>query len=903
MTANEIRKKFLEFFAAKGHRIVESDSLVPKDDPTVLFTSAGMNQFKKQFLGMVSDFRTAATCQKCLRTDDLDKVGKTAFHHTFFEMLGNFSFGDYFKEEAIPWAWEFLTAELKIPAEKLWVSVYTEDEEAYAIWKDIKIPERRIIKLGDKENFWPSEAKTKGPNGPCGPCSEIFYDYGDKIGCGKPDCTPACDCGRFSEIWNLVFTQFNRQEVDVVVSTDGPASAIGRVSGPAILLPLPSKNIDTGMGLERLVAVMQGKLNNFETDLFTSIIESIIKEAGHLKGRPTKEWLVSSGRALADHLRAIVFAISDGVMPSNEERGYVVRKLIRRCAMLIKEIEIHKPFLYKLVPAVVEVMKEPYPELVRKREDIAQIVKREEEAFEKVLKEKEPQIIEEIKSIAEKVKDKKILGEELGKLAFKAYDSLGVPLELFQSFLQDLQLTAASGTTFNALMADQKSRSKAASGMSGDVFTGPALKLNLKPTEFVGYDSFASGARILKIIVGNAEVNEIKTGQEAKIILDKTPFYAEGGGQVGDTGAISKAVSRIEVSDTQRIEKVMVHIGRVAEGSFKVGDEIQANVDKERRLSIARNHTATHLLQAALRKVLGEHVQQQGSLVSEEKLRFDFTHFKDINQEQLSRIEELVNENIRSNDSLSAKEMPLEQAKQAGALAFFAEKYDDKVKVVSVGDYSAELCGGTHLSATGQIGIFKITSESAIAQGIRRIEAVTGLTAYRLTAKRGALIEELTQNLKVTEDKIIPQVQKLNAALKDLNKKLNEAKLESFKKSIPEIIADCQEINGVKIAVRKFSDCDFDFLRLATDLLRPALKSGVAVLGSVMEGKVFLVVGLTDDRIKDKWDASEIIKEIAQIVGGTGGGRPQLAQAGGNDPSQLDAALKAVAGIIKQKYS
>ncbi|MDP3143329.1 MAG: alanine--tRNA ligase [Candidatus Omnitrophota bacterium] len=884
MTANEIRQKFLKFFESKGHKIVASDSLVPADDPTVLFTPAGMNQFKKQFLGKVSDFRRAATCQKCLRTDDLDKVGKTAFHHTFFEMLGNFSFGDYFKEEAISWAWEFLTKESKIPADKLWVSVYTGDDEAYSIWKDkIKIPEERIIKLGDKENFWPSEAKTKGPNGPCGPCSEIFFDYGKKVGCGKAACTPACDCGRFSEVWNLVFTQFNRKE------------------GGA-LEPLPKKNIDTGMGLERLVAVMQGKLNNFETDLFVPISQSLMKEAEHLKAKVTKDWQATSGRQLVDHLRAIVFAISDGVMPSNEERGYVVRKLIRICTMLSKGIGINKPLLYKLVPAVAEVMKESYPELVKKREDIAQIIKREEEAFEKILKEREPQIIEEIKSLSEKVQDKKLLSEELGKLAFKAYDTLGVPIDLFQAWTKELDLPFASGATINVLMSEQKNRSKAASPMVGDVFSSSVMKLDLPVTEFVGYEVYNASAKILKIIQDATEVKEIKSGQEAKVILDKTPFYAEGGGQVGDTGTIIKEGAKIEVLDTQRIEKIIVHVSRVKEGSFKVGDRVQAMVDIERRLAIARNHTATHILQAVLRKVLGEHVQQQGSLVTQDKLRFDFTHFKDINKEQLNRIEELVNENIRRNDGLTSCEMSLEEAKKKGALAFFAEKYSERVKVVTVADYSAELCGGIHLSATGQIGLFKITSESAIAQGIRRIEAVTGQAAYQLISKREELLQDLAQALKVPEDKIVSQVQKLNVGLKELNKKLNDAKMEALKGSVTRIIEDSTKIGDVIIITQRFSDCEFDFLRNAVDLLKTKAKSAAIILGSTQMDKAFLVVSLTDDLVKNKWDSSEIIKEIAKIVGGTGGGRPQLAQAGGNIPAKLTEALNSAKEIIKNKY-
>lgn len=884
MTANELRKSFLDFFAAKGHRIVESDSLVPKEDPTVLFTSAGMSQFKKHFLGLVTDFKRAASCQECLRTDDLDKVGKTAFHHTFFEMLGNFSFGDYFKEEAILWAWEYLTTVLKIPENKLWVSVYIEDEEAFRIWKEkVRITLQRIVKLGDKENFWPSQAKAKGPNGPCGPCSEIFFDYGKDIGCKKPDCSPACSCGRFSEVWNLVFTQFNRK--------DGGQ-----------LEPLPSKNIDTGMGLERLTAVMQGVLNNFDTDLFAPILNSITKELKTLNGKVPPEWLLTSGRALADHIRAVVFAVSDGVMPSNEERGYVVRKLIRRSAMLARETGVRKPFLYKLVASVAEVMQQPYPEVLKKREDIAQIVKREEEAFEKVLKEEIPSLKEKILAAGEKIKETDSLADELGRIAFASYDTSGVPFAITESLAGELKLPSPSIAVFNNLMAGQKNRSRQASSMSGEVFATGALKLDLKATEFLGYHSLDCGAKILKIIQGQSGKNEISVPGEAKVILDRTPFYAEGGGQVGDTGVIVKAGAKMEVMDTRKMEKIFIHSCRVTEATFKINDEVRVVVDKERRLSIARNHTATHLLQSALRKVLGEHVQQQGSLVSDEKLRFDFTHFKDIDKEQLYRIEELVNEYIRGNDALAVKEMAVADARQAGALAYFAEKYEAMVRVVSVGDYSAELCAGTHLAATGQIGIFKIISESAIAQGIRRIEAVTGLTAYQRMREKEELLDSIAQSLKVPEDKIAAQLQKMNAKIKELNKKLADSKLIVLKNSLPDLLGKAQTVAGARVAVEKFSDADFDFLRLAADLLRSNLKSGAIILGSVFEDKALLVVVITEDLTQRGWDAGRIIKEIAKLVGGTGGGRPQMAQAGGSQTLRLDEALSSAKGIISSLY-
>ncbi|MDD2654043.1 MAG: alanine--tRNA ligase, partial [Candidatus Omnitrophica bacterium] len=694
MKADLLRKKFLEFFAGKKHKIVVSDSLVPAGDPTVLFTSAGMNQFKKQFLGQITDFRRAASSQKCLRTDDLDKVGQTPFHHTFFEMLGNFSFGDYFKKEAIAWAWEFLTEWLKIPQDKLWVSVYKEDDEAYQIWlKDIKIGKDKIVKLGDKENFWPSEAKQKGPNGPCGPCSEIFYDYGKDIGCGKKDCDPACSCGRFAEIWNLVFTQFNRKE-------------------GGSLEPLPNRNIDTGMGLERLAAVMQGVKSNFETDLFEPIVKEIVKEAGR---SPNLKIVY----VVADHIRAMSFAILDGVLPSNDNRGYVVRKLIRRGVNNCRQIGIKKAFLYKLVSVVSEVMKEPYPELLDRRENIAAIIKREEESFWNVLKETEPKMISSFELFRKELKSTSELAKKVAEFAFELHDTYGYPKEMTQNFAKDNNVPFDE-KYFDVLMQEQKQRSKSASSMAGDVFVDAEIKGDLEATEFVGYETMEEKSKILKIF--DQENNEVKTTKglkTAKIILDKTPFYAESGGQICDKGIISQDKdAKLEVIDVKKIHQSIIHICSSIKGEFKVGDKVNAEVDIERRLAIARNHTATHLLQAALRKVLGEHVQQQGSLVAEDRLRFDFTHFKQLTKEELSRVEELVNEYIINNDALKVEEKSTTQAKKEGALAFFAEKYADKSRVVKIGAHSKELCGGTHLKATGQIGLFKILSEGSVAQGI-----------------------------------------------------------------------------------------------------------------------------------------------------------------------------------------
>ncbi|MCX5713813.1 MAG: alanine--tRNA ligase [Candidatus Omnitrophica bacterium] len=869
MNTDILRKKFLDFFKSKKHRIVESDSLVPKDDLTVLFTPAGMNQFKKEFLGSVSGFRRAATSQRCLRTDDLEKVGHTSGHHTFFEMLGNFSFGDYFKKEAIAWAWEFLIEELRVSPQKLWVSVYKEDDEAYAIWKDIiKIPAEKIVRLGDKENFWPSEAKAKGPNGPCGPCSEIFFDFGKGVGCAKPDCTPACNCGRFVEIWNLVFTQFNRKE-------------------GGVLEPLPQKNIDTGMGLERLAAVMQGAANNFQTDLFAPIIKEI-KQG--IKSRPDNvQELIY---ALSDHIRAITFSIYDGIMPSNDGRGYVVRKIIRKCVMHLRALGIEKPYLYKLTSSVAEAMKAPYPELSKRRENIAEIILSEEKNFIATLNASANLFKEKFTGF--KTKQDAI---RAGILVFQLYDTHGIPLELTKSWLNKEQIVF-SQEAFDKELEEQKSRSKLQSAMKGDVFDIKELKLKVKETKFLGYESDKSSAKVLKLFKGSSEVNKISSGETAEIVLDKTPFYAESGGQVGDTGLIEKGKNVFVVLDTKKIGKVTVHIGRVKQGSFKQDMAVGVKVDCQRRLDIARNHTATHLLQGALRKVLGSHVRQQGSLVSAEKLRFDFTHFKDISLDELKRVEEIVNENIMDNFSLGTKLLPLASAKKTGALAFFAEKYQGKVRVVSIGDISRELCGGTHLKNTGQIGLFKITQESSVASGTRRIEAVTGRSAYGLVREEEEIIEDVTALLNTTKDKVAAEVEKKLIQLKELDKRLNAQKLDSVKSSLDDFIRGATEINGIKLVVQVIEGLDMGILRVNVDLVKQKIGSGVVALGSGVQGKAMLVVGVTQDLTDRGVDASNLVEQIAKYIGGSGGGRKDFAQAGGNAPQNFGQAFEELKSII-----
>ncbi|HNW39814.1 MAG TPA: alanine--tRNA ligase [Candidatus Omnitrophota bacterium] len=863
MTADILREKFLNFFKTRGHKIVESDSLVPKDDPTVLFTPAGMNQFKKEFLGFDSGFKRAATSQRCLRTDDLDKVGKTSAHHTFFEMLGNFSFGDYFKPEAIAWAWEFLTKELKIDQHRLWVSVYQDDDEAYNTWKDkIGIPEKKIVRLGDKDNFWPAEAKTKGPNGPCGPCSEIFYDFGPSTGCGEKICDPSCSCGRFVEIWNLVFTQFNRKE-------DGS------------LEPLPNKNIDTGMGLERLTAVMQGKQNNFETELFQPIIKEIQRSA-ETKPQEEKKLLY----AIADHLRSAVFSIFDGIIPLNEGRGYVVRKIIRKSLLALRQLGIEKPFLYKLVPVLAEVMKKPYPELKDKQEDISQLILNEEENF-----------IRTLNSSNDLFKDKfggsgrKLNPEEAGKIAFQLYDTYGIPLDLTKTWLsqQGVQL---SQSAFDQELLEQMTRSRLQSSMKGDVFDAKGLELKLKCTIFLGYnykDSLIE-AKIIEIIDPqhrNKTLTQATSGVKAAIILDETPFYAESGGQVGDTGKLINETNVFEVINTQKIDNVFLHIGTVISGSFQKGSQVIAQIDADRRLNIARNHTATHLLQAALRQVLGKHVGQQGSLVNAEKLRFDFTHFKGLSAEEIAKVEEIANSYVKNGYAVDSKEMELKEAKKSGALAFFEEKYGENVRVVSIGGVSKELCGGTHLTNIKQIGLIKIISESSVASGIRRIEAVTDKLAEQFVKdQQQKAMEEAAKSSKLKE-------------LKEQEKKHNEQINKMLPARAIELFDKIETINGINAVFSIENNLEMGSLRLLADIVKGKLNHALIVLGSQVDGKASLIIGLTQDLTAKGLSAKDIILQVAPLIGGSGGGRQDFAQAGGMQPENFALAFEKLRGIIK----
>jgi alanyl-tRNA synthetase len=864
MTTNEIRTKFLNFFKSQGHSIIASDSLVPKDDPTVLFTTAGMQQFKPQFLGHTDGFTRAATCQKCLRTDDLDVVGKTDFHHTFFEMLGNFSFGDYFKKEAIHWAWEFLTGELKLPKEKLWVSVYQEDTEAYGIWaNEIKIPKERIVKLGDKSNFWPSNARLNGPNGPCGPCSEIFFDYGVNPHCPKGQaCDPDCSCGRFSEVWNLVFTQYNRKE-------------------GGILEPLPAKNIDTGMGLERLAAVVQGKKSNYETDNFAAILK-VIKDAFAANGAKASE---SEYRIIADHMRAVTIGIVDGVMPSNEGRGYVMRKLIVDMSDLAIRSGIERSVIYTFVDIVIERLRGPYPELSGKANEIKGLIKRIEEACIKTRKEREIYISRDF------VKEVQAKGgprpEKIGEIILLARGTHGLSLPSIST------VAAASGVSdvvyeqgkkfFEIKMEEEKNRSRAGSKMTGDVFANQDFTLNLPKTEFLGYKETKADAQVLKILNDQGEVAQANQGQVVKIILNRTPFYAEAGGQVGDSGYLLFANGKARVTDTYKTNDIYIHSGVIEQGSLKTEDKVQAVIDEPRRRAIMRNHTATHLLQAALREVLGTHIKQQGSLVEEGRLRFDFTHPKGVSPQEIKKIEDRINEFIRRSDPVTTEVLTLEEAKKKGALAFFAEKYGQTVRVLSIGDYSREFCGGTHVSSIRDIEAVKIISEGSVAQGIRRVEAVTGK-------------KDVEEFLKKKQQELA--IMEMGERKKQQEKENQNAYFEKLKSSVDEMIEAGENVKGANLIIRSLEDIDIALLRKLSDLLKQKVKSGIFILGAKGPEDASVILSVTDDLVARGIKANELMNQITPLMDGSGGGRPQLAQAGSKNPQKLDGALAKAKEIV-----
>jgi alanyl-tRNA synthetase len=799
-------------------------------------------------MGRSVTYRRAASSQKCLRTGDLENVGRTFSHHTFFEMLGNFSFGDYFKKDAIAWGWEFLTKTLKLSPEKLWASVYKDDDEAYAIWRDvIKLPEHKIVRMGEKDNFWPSEAPSKGPNGPCGPCSEVYYDWGIAAGCGKPDCTPACDCSRFTEVWNLVFTQFDRQ-------SDGSLKA------------LPSKNIDTGMGLERIAAVMQGVRSNFEIDIFKPIIEAIekaMKVKVEVKAQGTKV------KAIADHVRAVTFMISDGVMPSNEERGYVARKLLRRSAVYAMDLGIKGPFLYKLVTFIVDVMKGQYLELAERRDDIAQVVKREEENFSVILQTQAPKVEEAFRKVK---KDASMA--KLPELAFNFYDTYGMPYDMLEEIAEKFSLKIDKAG-FEKLLDEQRSRSRAKTKIKSEIFSETFAKkveaLGLK-TEFLGYEKAHAEAKVLAVLEGG------------EVILDRTPFYGESGGQVGDWGSIETPSGKLEVEDAKKIGDTIVHIGKALKGAIKKGETAKVSIDEAVRAKVMRNHTATHLLQSALRKVLGDHVHQTGSAVDQDRLRFDFTHMKKMEERELARVEEIVNDEIKKHVAVKKEIKEIEAAKKEGATALFGEKYDKKVRVVTIGDFSKELCGGTHVDNTKDIELFKITSEGSIASGTRRIEAMTG------DAARKWMVE--AEKAKKEKEAI--------EARKEDQKKAQGARLKEELAKADELASKARDVGSVKCLSEIIDNVNMDILRALADRIKTKYPSMVVVLATQADGKVSFVAAVTQDIIKERGvTANDLAKEMAKLLGGSGGGRPDFAQGGGKDPALLAPALSRICEVIQ----
>ncbi|EBS2757983.1 alanine--tRNA ligase [Salmonella enterica subsp. enterica serovar Enteritidis] len=868
----EIRQAFLDFFHSKGHQVVASSSLVPNNDPTLLFTNAGMNQFKDVFLGLDKrNYSRATTSQRCVRAggkhNDLENVGHTARHHTFFEMLGNFSFGDYFKHDAIQFAWELLTGEnwFALPKERLWVTVYETDDEAYEIWeKEVGIPRERIIRIGDNkgapyasDNFW-----QMGDTGPCGPCTEIFYDHGDHIWGGPPG-SPEEDGDRYIEIWNIVFMQFNRQ-------------------AEGTMEPLPKPSVDTGMGLERIAAVLQHVNSNYDIDLFRTLIEAVAKVTG------ATDLGNKSLRVIADHIRSCAFLVADGVLPSNENRGYVLRRIIRRAVRHGNMLGAKETFFYKLVGPLIEVMGSAGEELKRQQAQVEQVLKTEEEQFARTLERGLALLDEELA---------KLQGDTLdGETAFRLYDTYGFPVDLTADVCRERNIKVDEAG-FEAAMEEQRRRAREASGFGADY--NAMIRVD-SASEFKGYDHLELNGKVTALFVDGKAVEAINAGQEAVVVLDQTPFYAESGGQVGDKGELKGAGFTFAVDDTQKYGQAIGHLGKLSAGALKVGDAVQADVDEARRARIRLNHSATHLMHAALRQVLGTHVAQKGSLVSDKVLRFDFSHNEAMKPSEIREVEDLVNAQIRRNLPIETNIMDLDAAKAKGAMALFGEKYDERVRVLSMGDFSTELCGGTHASRTGDIGLFRIISESGTAAGIRRIEAVTGEGAMATVHAQSDRLNDIAHLLKGDSQNLGDKVRAVLERTRQLEKELQQLKDQAAAQESANLSSKAVDLNGVKLLVSELAGIEPKMLRTMVDDLKNQLGSTVIVLATVVEGKVSLIAGVSKD-VTDRVKAGELIGMVAQQVGGKGGGRPDMAQAGGTDAAALPAALASVQGWVSAK--
>ncbi len=874
MTGDELRKAFLSFFQGKGHTVVSSSSLIPQGDPTLLLTTAGMVQMKPYFLGLAAPPSVRMTsCQKCFRTTDVDSVGDNR-HLTFFEMLGNFSVGDYFKKEAIEWGWEFVTEWLKLPRERLWVTIFADDDDAMVHWRRMGVPTDRIVRLGEKQNFW----GPAGDSGPCGPCSEIHYDFGAEWGCGRSGCGPDCDCGRFSEIWNLVFMQFNQD----------------REGGRK---PLPRPNIDTGMGLERVAAIMQGKRTVYETDIFAPLVATVVGLTG--RGYGADESTDRAIRVMAEHARSLTFLIADGVVPGNEGRGYVLRRLLRRTALFGRKLGLEGQFIGGLADFVIARMGHVYPELRQNQEMVRSIINLEEKRFGEALSSGLNALDKVMEAAGE---GRRIRGED----AFMLYDTYGFPRELTMEVAFERGFTV-DVDGFEREMERQRERARAAHKFGGGDKTDLAAyeELGVTSSGFVGYDTCCHESVVMGLIAGGRPVDSVSEGDEVEVVLKDSPFYGEMGGQVGDTGEIRGVHGKVRVRQTIRpLPELIVHQGKVVQGHLAVSDSVMAEVDLERRLDIARNHTATHLLQAALRAVLGQHVRQSGSLVTPERFRFDFNHLEAVGRPRLVEIQHLVNEKIRENLPVAATVTSYKQAVGRGATALFGEKYGDEVRMVQVGDppFSIELCGGTHVHSTGEIGMLQIVSEESVGSGLRRIEAVTGRGAERLVDERLSALDAISARLQIPPEGAESRVAAMAGELDRERKRALAMERETARKAAASLATEARDVKGIKVVSTRVAAPSMDAMREMGDRLKDDLGSGVIVLGSVCDGKPSLLAMVTADLVAKGFNAGQIVKDVARVVGGGGGGRAELGQGSGRDAAKLEEALDRVAGLIERHY-